>query len=174
MPRFRFTLRTLLLAVAVLALSLGWYVHSVWRQPDLVVLTLGGKRSMEPNISGRVLFVADRNAYRSAKPARWDAVVLRPEQPPVVSVLRVIGLPGETVSYANETVLVDGQPIVPPPRLRNRTFRHRPLPGTPIPHPYTVPPGCYYLLGDNPDEADDSRAWGALPEAEIIGGVRDR
>ena len=32
----------------------------------------------------------------------------------------------------------------------------------------------FYLLGDNPDEANDSRIWGALPDAEIVGRFPSR
>ena len=37
-----------------------------------------------------------------------------------------------------------------------------------LPHPYKVPDGSLYLLGDNPPLANDSRIWGALPREEII------
>jgi signal peptidase I len=40
-----------------------------------------------------------------------------------------------------------------------------------FPKPIRVPPGEYYLLGDNRGVSDDSRFWGPVPSAWIIGTV---
>jgi signal peptidase I len=41
-----------------------------------------------------------------------------------------------------------------------------------LPKPIVVPPGDYFLMGDNRGQANDSRFWGPLPGAWIIGTVR--
>ena len=35
--------------------------------------------------------------------------------------------------------------------------------------PFTVPPGYYFMMGDNRDFSDDSRFWGPVPRSWIIG-----
>jgi signal peptidase I len=176
-PNFRFSLARLLVIVAIFAVCLGWYVDRVLRQPDYKLMHVGGSLAMAPTITRDYLAV-DVNAYRLAKPARWHAVVLRPRLQPtgayIAEVLRVIGLPGETVSFSDGNILIDGQPVNPPEHLRSIRF-HADVPNVKsVQHPYTVPKGHYYLLGDNPDVATDSRILGAFPESKIRGRVSGR
>ncbi len=176
--RFRFQLRTLLVAMVVPAVFLGLFVNWWQSRQNFVLLTMGGSQAMEPFISGRTYLAIDMNAYRRARPTRWEAVVFRLQPParagraPTARILRVIGLPGEAVSFSDGMVVIDGQPLEPPsyvpPHLQNVRY-HLDVPDSEVvPHPYTVPDGCYYLLGDNPDAANDSRVWGALPKSEIL------
>ncbi len=185
--RFRFRLRTLLMVTAILAVCLAWFVNWWRSKPNISLLTMGGSKAMEPFLIGREYLAVDMNAYRTAKPARWEVVAIRLQPParagraPTASVLRVVGLPGETVSFSEGEVLIDGRrlepsPYVPPDaavvaitHLQEVRY-HTDIPNAQVvSHPYTVPDGCYYLLGDNPEAASDSRMWGALPEAEILG-----
>ena len=173
----QFGIRALLIAVAFCAVifTMGrWLWHYIYYGPQMEVFvqTTRDMGAMEPTISDRAIIVADIHAYRRAKPARWEVVVFRPpENPATVWVFRVVGLPRETVSFSEGKIVIDGQPVVPPTHLQNVRF-HCDLPDVEfVPHPYTVPDGCYYLLGDNPEKAHDSRLWGALPEAEILGRV---
>jgi signal peptidase I len=41
-----------------------------------------------------------------------------------------------------------------------------------FPVPITVPPGEWYVLGDNRGDSDDSRLWGSVPAAWILGVVK--
>jgi signal peptidase I len=62
-------------------------------------------------------------------------------------------------------------------RLVETVLRCRPGPlGLPIPHasrqhPYRVPPGDFYMLGDNRAISCDSRYWGPIKGSTIIGKV---
>ena len=87
-------------------------------------------------------------------------------------VKRLIGLPGETVHEdGHGFIWIDGrklpEPYIQPDRRlqdvqNNPTFRDR---------TWHVPKGAYFFLGDNRGESCDSRTWGAVPGASLIGPV---
>ena len=94
-------------------------------------------------------------------PQRGEVVVF---WPPSVSdrpfIKRVIGLPGETVEVREGAVLIDGVALDEP------YLRARPVYSSP---PARVPPGKYYVLGDNRNNSSDSHIFGMLPAEHIIG-----
>jgi signal peptidase I len=119
---------------------------------------------------------------------RWDAVVFRPPfEPETHYVMRIVGLPGETVVIRDGIVIADGTPLEPPQELAGITFTPDP-PGhgmtfDPVwgtdENPATLAAGEYFVLGDNTTRSRDSRLWPenatghppyALP-AENIEGV---
>ena len=108
---------------------------------------------------------------------RGDIVVFRfPEDPRRDFLKRVVGLPGETVAIRDKRVFVDGRlldepyafhsddrvwpddPSVPDDRRRRDQLA-----------PKGVPEGSYFVMGDNRDDSNDSRYWGAVPEGHIEG-----
>ena len=173
----RIRLATLMMIVALSAVFCAWYVNQVSGQPAQKIMHVGGSLAMSPTIT-REYLVVDVNAFRYSKPQRWHAVVLNPRERPdgstVAEVLRVVGLPGETVTFSDGNVIINGHATEPPQRLQNIKF-HCNLPDLEsAEHPYTIPDGHYYLLGDNPDAAKDSRLLGAYPKADIRGRVPSR
>jgi signal peptidase I len=40
--------------------------------------------------------------------------------------------------------------------------------------PYVVPKKSYFVLGDSSTNSNDSRFWGAVPETNILGRVRNK
>ncbi len=117
----RFRLSTLLMIVVLFAFCFAWYVNQVSRQPAQRIMHVGGSLAMSPAIT-REYLVVDVNAYRHSKPERWHAVVMNPRVRPdgstVAEVLRVVGLPGETVTFADGNVMINGQILTPPERLQ--------------------------------------------------------
>jgi signal peptidase I len=83
-------------------------------------------------------------------------------------VKRVIALPGQTIYSSGNSIYVNGRLLAEP-----YLPRYDPL-GPPIAssqHPYRVPPGEFYLLGDNRSDSCDSRYWGPIEGSTIIGKV---
>jgi len=85
-------------------------------------------------------------------------------------VKRVIALPGQTIYSQGNSIYIDGR------RLAEPYLPHYDPLGPPIPdasrqHPYQVPPGEFYVLGDNRADSCDSRYWGPVEGPSIIGKV---
>lgn len=79
---------------------------------------------------------------------------------------RVVGLPGDRIAIVNGHVMRNG--------VREKDPYINPCGGgsaCDFPVPITVPPGDYYMMGDNRGQSDDSRFWGPVPRSWIIGGA---
>ncbi|MGA7398675.1 MAG: signal peptidase I [Candidatus Sulfotelmatobacter sp.] len=121
---------------------------------------------------------------------RGDIVVFHyPVNPAQHFVKRVIGIPGDRVRLINKQVLVNGVPLREPyahfSRPSNDAFRDS-FPRLDVAAGETpewwvqlrklvedgqliVPEGHYFVMGDNRDDSYDSRYWGFVPQANIIG-----
>jgi signal peptidase I len=87
---------------------------------------------------------------------------------PPTLVKRVIGLPGETISSVGNVVYIDGRPLAEPwlpPLVGDCAESSEGIPTT------KIAPGHYFVMGDCRGDSDDSRYWGTVPSANIIGKV---
>ncbi len=106
--------------------------------------------------------------------ARRDVIVFRyPGDPRQDYVKRVIGLSGETIKIVNRVVYVkkvgeDGYTPLLEPYSSHKDPANTP-PGLDNFGPITVPQGQYFVMGDNRDNSLDSREWGYVPRANIVG-----
>jgi signal peptidase I len=83
-------------------------------------------------------------------------------------VKRVIGLPGQTIYSSGNSIYINGRLLAEP------YLPHDDPLGPPIAsrqHPYRVPAGDFYVLGDNRAISCDSRYWGPIKGSSIIGKV---
>jgi signal peptidase I len=103
--------------------------------------------------------------YPFDRPHRGDIVVF---DPPVPSdepyIKRVIGLPGDEISFADGYVLVNNERLFEPYQARAETF----CTGTEHCR-VTVPEGTVYVLGDNRTNSADSRFFGPISVDAIVG-----
>ena len=96
-------------------------------------------------------------------PNRGEIIVFRyPQDPTKDFVKRVVGLPGETVEVRSGTVFIDGVALREPYLDRADSSDARRL---------SLGDREYYVIGDNRRNSNDSRAWGIVPEENIVGRV---
>ena len=81
------------------------------------------------------------------------------------------GLAAAIATSPSGQVLIDGKPLAEPWLPRGTTTY--PIPGDNRPwslrHPYTIPKGDYYVMGDNRGNSSDSRVFGPIPGSLIVG-----
>lgn len=149
--------------------------------------------SMEPNFSVEEKVEVDLDAYAEGAPEIGDAIVFHPpmgadrgsecgvRKPPrqacpepvprlsdQLFLKRVVALPGD------ELTIDDGRPVVNGKLLLADTIqRCGGVSVCSMPQPITIPPGHYFVLGDNSGASDDSRFWGPVPLEAIEGRVEE-
>ncbi len=121
--------------------------------------------SMETTVMTGDRLIANRLSYIFSEPQRYDIVVFKfPDDESKLYIKRIIGLPGETVHIVNGEVYIDDstEPL-------RTDFLHEPM-RTPD-ETYTVPEGCYFMMGDNRNHSSDSRFWDNkfVAEDKILG-----
>ena len=120
--------------------------------------------SMETSFHNGQYLLVNKLSYRFHEPRRGDVIIFWPpkytEKP---YIKRVIGMPGEEVSISGGVVHINGTPLDEPDYI----------PTTPLygESSVQVPEGEYFVLGDNRTSSSDSRSWGTVPRANIIGKV---
>ena len=99
--------------------------------------------------------------YIFGGPVRGDIIVFRyPKDPSRDFIKRVIAVPGDTVEIRDGRVYVNGT------ALREDYTAAAPNYQAPA---ELVPPGNYFVLGDNRNNSSDSHIWGLVPDENIIG-----
>ncbi len=125
-------------------------------------------------------------------PKRGDVVVFRfPLDPSIPFIKRVLGIPGDEIKYEDKKLFINDKPLIYTDRetylgekasrqytgsekmkeileeeshnilIRADSFSSN--------SSFEVPPGQYFVLGDNRDNSRDSRFWGFVPEENLVG-----
>ncbi len=101
-------------------------------------------------------------------PQRGDIVVfVFPQDRTKDFIKRLIGLPGDHVVIKDGSIYINGKQVTDP-RIRNIYYYNRGDYGQEG-ESITVPPGHYFMLGDNSGSSYDSRYWGFVDEYDIVG-----
>ena len=129
--------------------------------------------------------------FETGEPKRGDIVLFRwPVNPKENFIKRLIGLPGDHISYINKVLFINGQPAKQTfikddidhesnddwikryeenlNGVKHQIFRNPNRPSTNF-YDFVVPKRHYFMMGDNRDNSGDSRFWGVVPESAIIG-----
>lgn len=128
---------------------------------------------MEPNFENWDYLIVDRLTYDFEAPQRGDVIVLDlPTDRSRALIKRVIGLPGDTVVLSGTnpsiTIINAAYPngfTVPEPYIDPHNY------GGITDTRYTLGTDQYFVMGDNRKVSSDSRIWGILPRADIVGRV---
>ena len=155
--------------------------------------------------------VINKKIIANHDPQRGDVMVFRyPKDTSIDYIKRVVGVPGDEVSFRNQQVYLNGVAVpmeqLPPPGFYDEDQRQyyaefteklgnvehhillnprsQPFYGAEdkITFPFRencrysaegvtckVPPGHYFMMGDNRDNSQDSRFWGFVPDENIVG-----
>jgi signal peptidase I len=158
-------------------------------EPTVLV---GDYLAVNQSAYGLRLPVIHKKIFNTGEPRLGEiALFYFPEDPSMVFVKRVIGVPGDHIVYQDKRLTINGKTmpqfddgigfdIEPsePPRimeqkiedlgiLKHSIFVSKMIQGNVI--DVVVPKGMYFMMGDNRDDSDDSRRWGFVPEANLIG-----
>ena len=110
-------------------------------------------------------------ALRDPQPG--DIVIFRSKYPPDRDLIkRCVAVGGQEVEIKNKVLYVDGKPFPDPPE--SKYIDPRVIPSTRSTRdnygPLRVPPGHFFMMGDNRDNSGDSRfSLGAIPRKLIKG-----
>ncbi|MBP9686525.1 MAG: signal peptidase I [Candidatus Doudnabacteria bacterium] len=127
--------------------------------------------SMVPNFHNREYLIVEKLTYRFSDPERGDVVVFKyPIDPDQYFIKRIIGLPGEQVFVSQGRVVVKNEDH---PQGFVLDEQYLPNQNVTLGRSEEVMLGTnqYYVLGDNRLQSSDSRVWGPLPKANIVGKV---
>jgi signal peptidase I len=170
--RWAWELGSVVVVAVVIAVLLRTFVIATYSIPS---------GSMEPTLQIGDRIVVDKLSYDLHGVDRGNIIVFTtpPNEdcagPPVADLVkRVVGLPGETISLSGGNVYINGKLLDQswlPASEQGKTY-----PGTSgapyaLHHPFRIPGGEVYVMGDNRMLSCDSRYWGPIEESTIVGKV---
>jgi signal peptidase I len=120
--------------------------------------------SMEPTLLPHDRVLVNKFLYKLREPRYGDIVVLRyPRDPHRNYIKRIVGLPGDKVQITDGHLVVNDERIV---ELYVNDKSGKPSGNYDI---TTVPEDSFFVLGDNRNNSEDSRAFGFLKRDHVVG-----
>jgi len=184
--------------VLLIVIILRSFVAEPFRIPSgsmIPTLQIGDFILVQKYAYGIRLPVTHQKIFDIADPKRGDVMVFRyPKDPSINYIKRVIGLPGDRISWtADKHLIVNDKQVnysdpqdtevdtpygIRPVRIYQETL---PSEGGEVKHTIqlfngmskttdvVVPEDSYFVMGDNRDNSSDSRVWGFVPKENIVG-----
>ena len=119
--------------------------------------------SMSPTLRAGDHVLVNKLAYRFGEPRRRDLVVLRSASGELL-LKRVVGVGGDSVGVEDGVLHVNGRAVREP-------FVDRRLVDSVYFGPVRVPSGAVFVMGDRRSNSVDSRTFGPVPLARVVGRV---
>lgn len=142
--------------------------------------------SMEPNFEDREYLIVNEFGYKTTDVGlggsnlftvksfrefqRGDVVVFRyPKNPKIFYIKRIIGLPGEKIQISNGQVKIFNSKN--PDGFVLDESKYLPSSVETIGEVNLTLGEEYFVMGDNRQYSSDSRSWGPVPKADVVGKV---
>lgn len=119
-------------------------------------VVVNGPSMMDTLHNGDVM-ILDKIGMKLGGIKRFDIVVIQTGKTKIIK--RVIGLPGETISYQDNKLYINGKEVSDN-HSNEITYDFEEV---------KIPDGEYYVLGDNRTDSVDSRILGTISKSEILG-----
>jgi signal peptidase I len=164
-----------ILVAVLLALLIRAFVVQAFTIPSgsmMDTLLIGDYILVNKFLYGPEIPFTDTHLPGLRDPARGDIIVFKyPNDESRDFIKRIVAVGGETVQVRDNHAFVNGKP------LDESFVRPGSIPATPTGHcgylfgcePTLVPPGSYFVMGDNRDNSQDSRYWGFVKREKIRG-----
>jgi len=147
----------------VIALAIFLVVYVFLIQPHRVQ-----GDSMLPNFKNGELILTDKVSYRFRTPKRGDIIVFKsPQDKKKDFIKRVIATKGENVKIEGGKIFINNDLLLE--NYLAQGVKTISGPTTPESSEFTVPPKQVFVLGDNRSHSSDSREFGSIETADIIG-----
>lgn len=119
--------------------------------------------SMEPTLAVGDTVIYNRLAYKAHDPQRGDIVAFYSREGNSLYAKRIIGVPGDEISFSDGYVVINGQ-------YCEESYIDSEIETNSV-KTFVVPDGCYFMLGDNREQSNDSRYWDNpyIAKEDIIG-----
>lgn len=158
------------LAVAlVLAIIIRTFVVQAFKIPSesmLSTLLVGDHLLASKFAYGIKIPFTDKYIYEGSDPEIGDIIIFKyPNDPSVDYIKRIIGVPGDIIEVRNKQLYRNGVPVKEAYIRHSDPDGYEPLRDNYA--PVTVPPGKYFVMGDNRDNSLDSRFWGFVDRSAI-------
>ena len=124
--------------------------------------------SMSPTLQNGDRFLLNRYSYWCQEPQRGDLVVIREPEHGEYAVKRIVALPSEKVQMQRNIAHINGQRLMEPYLLPAAVATQDAM----MERPLVIPANHYFVMGDNRDNSEDSRIYGAVPRHRIVGVIQ--